>query len=69
VQEYAEIYLIAKQRQKGCDGMGEVATLKDELIYLMNEMIRYCKEKGYLSGDVSYDIDFIAHDICKMHEI
>jgi len=49
--------------------MGEVATLKDELIYLMNEMIRYCKEKGYLSGDVSYDIDFIAHDICKMHEI
>ncbi len=29
-----ELYLLAKQRQKGCDGMGEVATLKDELIYL-----------------------------------
>ena len=69
VQEYAELYLIAKQRQKGCDGMGEVATLKDELIYLTNEMIRYCKEKQYLSGDVSYDIDIIAHDICKTHEI
>ena len=65
VQEYAELYLIAKQRQKGCDGMGEVATLKDELIYLMNEMIRYCKEKGYLSGDVPYDVDLIAHDICE----
>ncbi|OHE58146.1 MAG: hypothetical protein A2Z47_08265 [Thermodesulfovibrio sp. RBG_19FT_COMBO_42_12] len=65
VQEYAELYLIAKQRQKGCDGMGEVATLKDELIYYLNKMIRYCKEKGYLSGDVSYDIDLIAHDICE----
>ena len=66
VREYAELYLIAKQRQKGCDGMGEVATLKDELIYLTNEMIRYCKEKGYLLGDVSDDIDSIAHDLCKM---
>ncbi len=45
--------------------MGEVATLKDELIYLMNEMIRYYKEKGYLSSDVPYDVDLIAHDICK----
>ncbi|MBU4319618.1 MAG: hypothetical protein L6246_06200 [Thermodesulfovibrionales bacterium] len=25
-QEYAEIYLLAKQRQKGGDEMGEVAT-------------------------------------------
>jgi hypothetical protein len=65
VREYAELYLIAKQRQKGCDGMGEVATLKDELIYLMNEMIRYCNKKGYFSGDVPYDVDLIAHDICE----
>jgi hypothetical protein len=66
VQEYAELYLIAKQRQKGCDGMGEVATLKDEFIYSLNGMIRYCKEKRYLSGDVSYDADLIAHDIYEM---
>jgi len=65
VREYAELYLIAKQRQKGCDGMGEVATLKDEFIYSMNEMIRYCEEKGYLSEDVSYDIDSIVRDICE----
>ena len=63
VQEYAELYLIAKQRQKGCDGMGEVATLKDELIYLMNETIRYCKEKGYLAKDVSYEIESIVRDL------
>lgn len=65
LQEYAELYLIAKQRQKGCDGMGEVATLKDEFIYYLNGMIRYCKENGYLSGEISYEIDHIALDICK----
>ena len=66
VREYAELYLIAKQRQKGCDGMGEVATLKDELTYLTNGMIRHCKEKGYLTGDGSCDIDLIARDICTL---
>ena len=63
VREYAELYLIAKQRQKGCDGMGEVATLKDEFIYSLNEMMLYCKEKGYLSGDISYEIDSIVRNI------
>jgi hypothetical protein len=66
VLENAELYLIAKQRQKGCDGMGEVATLKDEFIYSMNGVIQYCKEKEYLRDDVSYDIDLIASDICKI---
>jgi len=66
VRENAELYLIAKQRQKGCDEMGEVATLKDEFIYSLNEIIRYCKEKGYLSGDTSYEIDSIARDICEI---
>jgi len=36
---------------------------KDEFIYSLNEMIQYCKEKGYLSGDVSYEIDSIVRDI------
>jgi len=67
VRENAELYLLARQRQKGCDGMGEVATLKDEFIYSLNGIIQYCKEKGYLTGDVSYDIDVIARDICKIH--
>jgi hypothetical protein len=68
IREYAELYLMAKQRQKGCDGMGEVVTLKDELTYLMDEMIRYCKEKRYLSGDVSYDIDSTANEISGIKE-
>jgi len=65
-REYAELYIIAKQRQKGCDGMGEVATLKDDLVYSLNGIIQYCKEKGYLSGNVSYETDSIARDICKI---
>jgi hypothetical protein len=65
VQEYAELYLIAKQRQKGCDGMGEVATLKDEFIYSLNKIIQYCKEKGYTSGEISYEIDSIAYAVSK----
>ena len=66
VQEYAELYLIAKQRQKGCDGMGEVATLKDEFIYSLNGMIRYCKENRYFSGEISYEIDQIAGIFCNL---
>ena len=65
IQEYAELYLIAKKRQKGCDGMGEVATLKDEFIYFMDAIILHCKEKKYISGDASYEIDSIVRDICK----
>ncbi len=66
VKEYAELYLIAKQRQKGCDGMGEVSTLKDELIYLMNKIISYCQEKKYISEYVTYDIDSISREIINI---
>ena len=58
--EYAEIYLLAKQRQKGCDGMGEAATLKDEFKNIVDELIKYCRTKGYLQEDISYDIDLIT---------
>jgi hypothetical protein len=58
--EYAEIYLLAKQRQKGCDGMGEVATLKDEFKSIVDGLIEYCRAKGYLQENPSYDIDLIT---------
>lgn len=63
-QEHAELYLMAKQRQKGCDGMGEVATLKDEFVYSLNGIIRHCEENGYFPGEISYEIDDIAHGMC-----
>ncbi len=59
-REYAQIYLLAKQRHKGCSGTGELMTLKEEFKDTVDKMIRYCKEKQYLSGDCNYDIDVVA---------
>lgn len=61
--EYADIYLLAKRRQKGCDGMGELASLKDEFKSAVDDLIGYCKDKKYLPHDATYDIDVIAVEI------
>jgi hypothetical protein len=61
--EYAEIYLLAKKRQKGCDGMGEMASLKDEFKTAVDDLMGYCKDKKYLPHDATYDIDVIAVEI------
>ncbi len=59
-REYAQVYRLAKQRHKGCDGTGELMTLKEEFKDTIDKMIRYCKEKGSLSGPCEYDPDAIA---------
>jgi len=63
--EYAQIYLLAKQRQKGCDEMGEVATLKEEFREAVDEVVEYCKGKKILPDDISYDIDSIANELTR----
>ena len=65
VKEYAEVYVLARQRQKGCDGMGELVTMKEEFRDVIDKMIKYCQEKNYISQDISYDIDSIADEIVK----
>src|SRR4030042_4651371 len=67
VQEYAQLYLLAKQLQKGCDGMGEVATLRDEFVFILEGMIKYCQEKGYLTGDVSFNVDSISLSLRRIY--
>lgn len=64
--EYANIYLLARKRQKGCDGMGEFAMVKDEFRDSLCELIDYCKVKGYLSGDIRYEIDSIANKLAGL---
>lgn len=64
-REYAQIYLLARQRQKGCDGMGELATMKEEFRDIVDKVIQYCKEKKYISEVAAYDIDSIAEEIVK----
>jgi hypothetical protein len=63
--EYAEIYLLATQRQKGCDGMGEMTNLKDEFKSVLDEMIEYCRRKGYIGNNISYDIDLMADELVR----
>lgn len=62
VGEYLQIYLLAKKRQKGCDGLGEMTNLKDELCTVFVEMLAYCKEKRYLDHTVSYIMEQIIEE-------
>ena len=63
--EYAEIYLLAKRRQKGCDGMGELAMAKEDFKDSVDDLINYCKRQGYLAADVQCDIDAVADELHK----
>ena len=65
VREYAQIYLLAKKRHKGCAGTGELMTLKEEFKDVIDKMILYCRNKGLLSGDCGYDPDSIADALVK----
>ncbi len=64
-REYADIYLLARNRQKGCDGMGELAMVKEEFANSLRELTEYCNGRGYLRGDIHYDIDCIANELIR----
>jgi len=64
-REYAQIYLLAKQRHKGCNGTGELMTLREEFRDTVGKMVQYCKEKNYLSGVCAYDPDSAADALVK----
>jgi len=66
VKEFAEVYALARQRQKGCDGMGELATIKEEFRDAVDEVIQYCNEKKYISEVIGYDIDVIVDEIKRL---
>jgi hypothetical protein len=68
-KEYAQVYVLARQRQKGCDGMGELVTMKEEFRDVVDKVIQYCQEKKYISENISYDIDSIADEIFKDQEL
>ena len=68
VREYAQIYFLARQRHKGCEGTGELITLKEEFRDTVDRMIRYCKEKGQLSGSSAYDIDLVADALMRTNK-
>ena len=61
--ECARFYLLSKGRQRGCDGMGELAMIKEEFEQALNMLTKYCKEKGYVSADMQYELDSAAKDL------
>jgi hypothetical protein len=67
-REYASAYVHARQRQKGCKGMGELATMKKEYRDVIDKVIHYSQEKKYIPQDISYDIDSVADEIVKQEE-
>jgi len=60
-REYAQIYLLAKQRHKGCMGTGELMTLREEFRDAVGNLVKYCGEKGYPCGITADDPDAAAH--------
>ena len=62
VTEYAEIYALSKNRQKGCDGMGEAAALREELLMAIEDLMKYCKDHGYITDEVKVDPDVLARE-------
>jgi hypothetical protein len=46
VQEYSQIYLLAKERQKGCNGMAQLVTLKEEFKEVIDKLFQYCGRKN-----------------------
>ena len=68
-RDFARVYLLARQRQRGCDGMGDLATLKEEFRDVVNKVIQYSQEKKHISEDISYDIDSIAEEIVKGQQL
>ncbi len=47
VQEYSQIYLLAKERQKGCNSMAQFVTLKEEFKEVIDKLFQYCRQKNY----------------------
>ena len=46
VQEYSQIYLLAKERQKGCNGMAQFVMLKEEFKEVIDKLFQYCGQKN-----------------------
>lgn len=53
-------------RQKGCDGLGEMANLKDEFKGVLDEMLAYCKNNSYIADNISCDIDAVTDELSKV---
>lgn len=63
VQEYSQIYLLAKERQKGCNSMAQFVMLKEEFKDAINKLIQYCRRKN------NHMFAFEEHDLDSLSQI
>ena len=61
--DLAMLYLFAKDRQRGCDGMGEVNNLKEEFSLAIGTMVTYCREHTIITDTGPLDTDVVLDDI------
>jgi len=62
-REYAQIYLLAKERKKGCEGTGELMTLREEFRDVIGKLVKYCAEKAYSCELNADDPDAAAREM------
>ncbi len=67
-REYAQVYRLAKQGHKGCQGTGELMTLKEEFKDVVDKMVRYCRENNHLQGNCEYDAETLAEKLVKKED-
>lgn len=64
-REYAQIYRLAVQRHKGCEGTGELVTLREEFRDMLEKLRHYCREKGYPCDITSDDADAAVRELAQ----
>jgi len=64
-REYAQIYLLAKERKKGCEGTGELMTLREEFRDAIGKLVKYCREKDYQCDLNADDFDAAARALAS----
>lgn len=62
--ENARAYLLARERQKGCDGMGMMTTMKEEFMCALDALLKRCRfEEAQV---FKIDIDRAAEELERM---
>ena len=61
--EYARVYLMVKNRQRGCDGMGEFHALREEFREAVTLMLEFSGCAAQADDD---ELDRIADELARM---
>ena len=67
VHEYSQIYLLAKESQKGCNSMAQFVMLKEEFKDVIDKLFQYCRQKtNHQFSFEEHDLDSLAFRFSKI---